>query len=70
MTIYEHLYDFSNYPTDHPNFNTHHKKKKRVGCTKDETGDDPVRKICGTLPQSLLYGVKKKKTQMIEKIFK
>ena len=43
------LYDFSNYPTDHPNFDTHH--KKLVGYMKDETEGNPIREFVGVRPK-------------------
>ena len=43
------LYDFSNYPADHPNFSTDH--KKLVGYMKDETEGNPVREFVGVRPK-------------------
>ena len=43
------LYDFSNYPKDHPNFNIDY--KKRVGKMKDETEGNPVREFVGVRPK-------------------
>ena len=45
----EYLYDFSNYPNDHPNFSN--KNKKKVGCMKDETASKPITEFVGVRPK-------------------
>jgi len=57
------LYDFSDYPTDHPNFSL--KNKKKLGLFKDEGCSIPLCRFCGL--RSKMYAMEFKDGKVTRK---
>ena len=58
MADQKHLYDFSEYPTDHPLFST--VNKKVIGAFKCETNGVPIREFIGLRAKMYAFRLKKK----------